>query len=180
VFTETITYPGVRKRLTKTRYCKKPEIKAKWGRFIMSWVKTIGVFFAASAMVGMPLATSVAQGGATFRPWMSRYVPPHSAGGRQCPGLAWDINQVALPDKTVNLSGPIWFEDGSGISFAQGARQPDGRFTLDVKRQSGDGPTGTITGQRNPDGSIDATTAGPPCFEGTYHIEPGQTSTSTQ
>src|SRR4051794_6394783 len=119
-------------------------------------------------------------GGANFKPWMSRYVPPHPAGGRMCPGLTWVISQVELADKTINLSGPIWFEDGSGISFARGARQPDGRFTLDVKRQSGDGPTGTITGQRMPDGSIDATAAGPPCFEGTYHIEPGQTSTSTQ
>jgi hypothetical protein len=143
----------------------------------MSWIKTIGAFFAASAMVGVPIATSVAQGGAGFAPWMSNYVPAHAAGGRQCPALTWHISQVALADKTVNLNGPIWFEDGSGISFAEGARQPDGRFTLNVTRQSGDGPTGTITGRRMPDGSIDATAAGPPCFEGTYHIAPGQTST---
>jgi hypothetical protein len=143
----------------------------------MSWVKKIGVFFAASAMVGVPLATSVAQGGAGFEPFMSSYVPAHSVGSQHCPGMAWQIRPVELADQSFNLSGPIWYEDGSGMSFAKGTRQADGRFTLNVQRQSGDGPTGTITGRRTPDGSADVTTAGPPCFAGTYHIAPGQTST---
>src|SRR5512133_3083295 len=108
----------------------------------MSWVKTIGVFFAASAMVGVPLATSVAQGGAGFEPFMANYVPAHPVGSQHCPGLAWHIRPVERADQSFNLSGPIWYEDGSGMSFARGARQPDGRFTLNVTRQSGDGPTG--------------------------------------
>ncbi len=63
--------------------------------------------------------------------------------------------------KTVNLSGPIWYENGSGVSFAKGMGQPDGRFALTVTTMNGDGPAGTITGQRMPDGSIDATAEGP-------------------
>ena len=143
----------------------------------MNWVKTIGVFFAASAMVGVPLATIVAQGGAGFEAWTSGYVGAHPVGSQFCPGLAWHIRPVKLANQSFNLSGPIWFEDGSGTSFATGTRQADGTFSLNVESRSGNGPTGTITGQRMPDGSANVTLAGASCFEGTYHIAPGQTST---
>jgi hypothetical protein len=62
------------------------------------------------------------------------------------------------------------------VSFAQGTGQPDGKFTLNVKMMSGDRPTGTITGQRMPDGSSTAMTVGPECFAGTYHLVAGQHS----
>ena len=107
---------------------------------------------------------------------METYFPGRSVGGMKCPGLTWHIDRMVRPDKTVNLSGPIWFVDGSGVSFAKGTGEPDGHFTLTVTTMSGDGPAGTITGQRKPDGSIDATAAGPPCFAGTVHLAPGQTS----
>jgi hypothetical protein len=83
---------------------------------------------------------------------------------------------MAQPDKTVKLSGPIWYADGSGVSFAKGTGQPDGHFAITVTTMSGNGPAGTIDGQRMPDGSIDATAVGPPCFAGRRHIAPGQTS----
>lgn len=141
----------------------------------MNWVKTTGAFFAASAMVGVPLATSVAQN--IRQAWISGYVAPHPVGSQHCPGLAWQINRVELPNQSFNVSGPIWYGDGSGMSFAKGTRQADGKFALTVQRQSGDGPTGTITGQRKPDGSAEVTTTGSPCLAGTYHIAPEQTST---
>jgi len=141
----------------------------------MTCSKKRRIFFVCSAMVGIPLTTSFAQ---FYRdPWMSGYVGAHSAGTRHCPGMAWHISPVQQADLSFNLSGPIWFEDGSGMSFAKGTRQPDGSFSLNVTSASGDGPTGTISGRRAPDGSADVTTAGSPCFEGTYHIAPGQTST---
>ena len=141
----------------------------------MSWARKAGVFFVSSAMVGVPLASSVAQP-RWETPWASGYVPAHAVGGKQCPGLAWHISPVEQANQTYDVSGPIWYEDGSGMSFAKGTRQADGAFSLKVKRSSGDGPTGTITGRRMPDGSADVTIAGAPCFTGTYHLAPGQTS----
>src|SRR5947209_5535231 len=102
----------------------------------MSRVKTIGVFIAASAMVGVPLATSVAQGGAGFEPFISGYVGAHSVGSQYCPGLAWHIRPVTQADQSFNVSGPIWYEDGSGMSFAKGTRQADGTFSLNVESRS--------------------------------------------
>lgn len=141
----------------------------------MSWFKKLGVFLVSSATVGAPIASSLAQGGPVGMgesSFMVNYVKAHD----QCPGLTWHINRMVQPDKTVSLNGPIWYEDGSGASFAQGTGQADGRFTLNVKMMSGNGPVGTISGQRTPDGSINATANGPTCFAGTYHIAPGQTS----
>jgi hypothetical protein len=140
----------------------------------MSWFKKLSVFFASSAMVSVPIAASLAQGAPAG--FMNTYVEEHEAGGHHCAGLSWHIDRVVQPDKTVNISGPIWYTDGSGVSFATGTGQPDGKFTLTVKTLSGEGPAGTITGQRMPDGSIDSTALGPPCFAGTRHIAPGQTS----
>ncbi|HEY4043035.1 MAG TPA: hypothetical protein VGM32_14480 [Rhodopila sp.] len=138
----------------------------------MNWVKKLGVL-ASLAMIGAPIASSFAQGmpagGGDF---MTTYVQAHD----KCPGLSWHINRAVQPDKTVNLSGPIWYDDGSGVSFARGTGQPDGHFTLNVKMMSGSGPDGTITGQRKPDGSVEAKADGPPCFAGTVHLAPGQTS----
>jgi hypothetical protein len=110
-------------------------------------------------MAGAPIASSFAQGAPAG--FMHYY---------------WHFDRVAQPDKTFRVSGPIWHEDGSGVSFAKGVTQADGHFTLNVTTMSGNGPAGTITGQRMPDGSVNATAVGPGCFAGTYHIAPGETS----
>jgi hypothetical protein len=137
----------------------------------MRWVSKLGAFFVSSAMFGAPIA--LAQG---LPSSMVHYGPPHYVGGVRCAGLTWDISRMVQPDNTVRLNGPIWYEDGSGMSSAQGIGQADGSFTLNVKNISGGGPVGTITGQRMPDGSIDATAVGSPCFAETVHLAPGQTS----
>jgi hypothetical protein len=144
----------------------------------MSWFKKLSMFFVSSAMVGIPIAASFAQGAPAG--FMDAYVEEHEEGGVHCAGLSWHIDRVVQPDKTVNISGPIWYTDGSGVSFAKGTGQPDGHFTLAVTTMSGNGPAGTITGQRMPDGSIDSTAVGPPCFAGTRHIAPGQTSAKSK
>jgi hypothetical protein len=144
----------------------------------MSWFKKLSVLFASSAMASVPIAASFAQGAPAG--FMDAYDEEHEEAGVHCAGLSWHIDRVAQPDKTVNISGPIWYTDGSGVSFAQGKGQADGHFTLKVTTMSGIGPAGTITGQRMPDGSIDSTAVGPPCFAGTRHIAPGQTSASAK
>jgi hypothetical protein len=140
----------------------------------MGWGRKIGALLISSAMAGAPIAPLLAQGAPAG--FMVSYFPGRSAGGMNCPGLTWHIDRMVQPDKTVKLSGPIWYVDGSGVSFAKGMGQPDGHFSLAVTTMSGDGPAGTITGQRMPDGSIDTTAEGPPCFAGARHIAPGQTS----
>jgi hypothetical protein len=144
----------------------------KWG-VMMNRVRRFGLFFV-SAMVCAPVAPIFAQGAPAG--FMHTYFEEHDYGGVHCPGLTWHIDRVVQPDKTVNISGPIWYADGSGVSFAKGTGQPDGQFAITVSTMSGDGPAGTITGQRHPDGSIDSTAVGPPCFAGTRHIAPGQTT----
>jgi hypothetical protein len=140
----------------------------------MGWGRKLGALLMSSAMAGAPIAPLLAQGAPAG--FMNTYFPGRSVGGRTCPGLTWHIDRMVQPNKTVKLSGPIWYADGTGVSFAQGTGQPDGHFTINVKTMNGDGPAGTITGQRMPDGSVDATAAGPPCFAGTVHLAPGQTS----
>jgi hypothetical protein len=138
----------------------------------MSWFKKLSVYLASSAMASIPIAASFAQGAPAGWGHMINYVQAHD----QCGALTWHFTRVENANKTVNISGPIWYEDGSGVSFAKGTGQADGHFTLSVATMSGNGPAGTIDGQRMPDGSVDATAVGPACFAGTYHIAPGQTS----
>jgi hypothetical protein len=137
----------------------------------MSWVKKLSVFFVSSAMASVPIDASFAQGAPAGYGHMINYVQAHE----QCAALTWHFTRVANADKTVSISGPIWYENGSGMSLAQGT-ETNGHFTLNVKMVTGNGPAGTITGQRMPDGSVNATAVGPTCFAGTYHIAPGQTS----
>ena len=141
----------------------------------MRWGRKLGAFSVLSlAMSGAPIALSLA-GGAPAG-FMNTYFEEHDYGGQHCPGLTWHIDRITQPNGTINISGPIWYADGSGVSFAKGTGQPDGHFALTVTTMSGDGPAGTISGQRHPDGSIDSTAVGPPCLAGTRHIAPGQTS----
>jgi hypothetical protein len=134
----------------------------------MNWGRKLGVFFASSAMVGVPIATSLGQGlPANF---IDTYWEEHEDQGVHCPAMSWHINRTVQADKSFSLNGTIWFTDGSGVSFAQGTGQADGQFTLNVSKMSGNGPAGTIGGQRMPDGSITATALGPPCFAGTVHL----------
>jgi hypothetical protein len=137
---------------------------------MMSRAKKLALFFASSAIIGVPIASSLAQGAP-----QSYLDASFGYGGSNCATLSWHITRLEQADKTISLSGPIWYVDGSGMSFAQGTGQPDGHFTLNVKATSGNGPTGTITGQRMPDGSLNAAVSGSRCFAGTVHLAPGQT-----
>ena len=109
--------------------------------------------------------------------WMNAGIPAHRAGTNEnCPALYWDIKREAAPDGTYNLSGPIWYGNGTGVSFARGTGQANGTFSVDVSSVSGKGPTGTLAGRRFKNGSIDVKVDGSPCFSGSFHLNPGQTS----
>jgi hypothetical protein len=140
----------------------------------MKSVRKFGVFFASAAMLCAPIATGVAAEGGSQALYMTTYVPAHAS----CPGLSWHINRVTNADQTIAMSGPIWYDGGSGMSYATGTGQANGTFVLNVRNASGNGPTGTITGQRMSDGSVQAKAVGSPCLAGTYNLRPGQTTTS--
>src|SRR3954447_9144550 len=110
-----------------------------------SWSRAVVRLCVASAMTVAPLAISVAaEGGA----------PPEMmfiTSSPGCPALTWAFSRNANPDGTVSVHGPIWFEDGSGMSAAAGKGTADGKFTLTVQKVRGNGPEGTITGQRYQD-----------------------------
>ena len=97
----------------------------------MGWGRKLGAVSVLSlAMSGAPIALSLA-GGAPAG-FMNTYFEEHDYGGQHCPGLTWHIDRMVQPDKTINISGPIWYADGSGVSFAKGTGQPDGHFALTV------------------------------------------------
>jgi len=152
----------------------------------MGLVRTLGAAAASLVMASASASVAFAQaensgassyGGGSRGPWLSAGIPAHKAGSDQdCPALAWHINRQPSSGGTVALTGPVWYENGSGVSFAQGTGQPDGTYSLDVKSVSGNGPTGTISGKRFKNGSVDVNANGSPCFSGKFHLRPGQTS----
>src|SRR5208337_3554674 len=115
----------------------KHNLNKKWGHG-MSWLKKLSVFFVSSAMASVPIAAGFAQGAPAGYGHMINYVQAHE----QCAALTWHFTRVANADKTVSISGPIWYENGSGMSLAQGT-ETNGHFTLNVKMVTGNGPAGT-------------------------------------
>ncbi len=152
----------------------------------MKLARTLGVMLGAAALASASIPASFAQGegggggvygGGSRAPFMSAGIPPHRAGTDQdCAGLSWHINREPAANGGAVLSGPIWLDGGKGVSFAQGTGDASGRFTMNVTTVSGAGPTGTISGVRHTNGNTDITIAGSPCFAGTYHLKPGQTT----
>ncbi len=151
----------------------------------MGLARTLGAMAASVVMAGALVPSVFAQGegagggvyGSGSRaPYMMAGMAPHKAGGQDCPALTWHINRVPGQSGTTALSGPIWYENGSGVSFAQGTAQADGSFSLDVKSVSGNGPSGTLSGKRYKNGAVDVNAEGTPCFSGKFHLRPGQTT----
>ncbi len=152
----------------------------------MKVARTLGMALGAAVFASASIPASFAQGeggggsvfgGGSRAPFMSAGVRPQRAGSDEaCPVLTWHINRTPAANGTTTMSGPLWYEGGTGVSFANGTGTADGSFTLNVTSISGKGPTGTLNGTRHRDGSIDVTATGSPCFAGNYHLKPGQTS----
>lgn len=132
--------------------------------------RKLSIVLASSAMIALPLGASVAaEGGGSD---MINYVAPHGS----CAALTWHFSQIKNADGSMQINGPIWFADGTGVSFATGKGAANGSFTLQVTKISGNGPNGTVTGKRGAGGEIDATATGSDCFAGEYHLMAGQTT----
>lgn len=152
----------------------------------MKLAGTLGIMLGAAVFATASVPASFAQGegagtsvygGGSRAPFMSAGIAPHRAGSDlACPGLTWHINREPAANGGLTLSGPIWMDSGKGVSFAQGSSDASGRFSLTVTPVSGQGPSGTLSGVRHPNGTVDLTATGTPCFSGTYHLKPGQTT----
>lgn len=75
-----------------------------------------------------------------------------------CPYIVWRLARA-----NGQVHGIVYYSDLSGMSMATGTVTPDGVFNLTLTPQMGNGPTGTISGHRMPDGSGEATLTGSGC-----------------
>lgn len=156
----------------------------------MKLARTLGVLVASAAMASVSVPAVYAQGeggggtsvygsGSAGATWMRAGIPPRKAGTAEpCPGVSWEIMRMPAAEKGhIELSGPIWNTDGTGMSMAKGEGHPDGSFTLKVTRVDGNGLEGTVTGKRSRDGGSDVSMTGTGCANmPTMHLKPGQTS----
>ncbi len=113
----------------------------------------LGSMFAVS-----PVARAAGEGNGMYYEAVGRAAMP----GMTCPALTWAIHPVGAPENG-GLSGVLWYTDMSGVSLARGMMGKDGKFTLDVAPISGSGPTGTVSGTRQPNGALMADLNGPGC-----------------
>jgi hypothetical protein len=79
----------------------------------------------------------------------------------QCPAIRYLFRDVS----TSKPVGYVWFSDASGISKATGTMDLDsGHFHLTLTSLDGNGPTGEVTGTKNPNtGVVTAELDGPGC-----------------
>lgn len=89
------------------------------------------------------------------------YAPSSVAG---CPYIQW---RVARHDDG-KITGRFWYSDLSGTSVAVGMVDPAGKFHVQLTNAIGEGPVGTIDGQRSANGQIVADLRGQGCAN--YHV----------
>jgi hypothetical protein len=79
----------------------------------------------------------------------------------QCPAIRYLIRDPSSPEPV----GYVWFADASGVSKATGTMDlQSGRFHLTLTSLDGSGPTGEVTGTKDPNtGVVTAELDGPGC-----------------
>jgi len=86
-----------------------------------------------------------------------------------CPRLMWRLARDG-----DNVNGMMYYADLSGTSQVSGTVDSSGHFTLTVKSAIGNGPVGTVTGQRQApgpnqsQGALNATMTGAGCAN--FHV----------
>jgi hypothetical protein len=79
-----------------------------------------------------------------------------------CPPIGWRLARYS--DGTI--TGMAYFTDATGASAVKGTYGKDGKFNLQLASAMGKGPTGTVVGQRKPDGGLVADLSGEGCANG--------------
>ena len=86
-----------------------------------------------------------------------------------CPAVRWFIHRSTTGD----LSGYFFYTDASGVSQAAGKFDPaTGQFHMTVTNLDGNGPVGTASGARNPDGLLNGQLTGSGCANVTLRMSP--------
>lgn len=85
-----------------------------------------------------------------------------------CPYLVWRLARHPNGDVT----GIFYFSDMSGVSLATGTINQVGQFRVTLTSAMGQGPVGTVTGTKSPNGKIDATMTGEACANMKLHFNP--------
>lgn len=75
-----------------------------------------------------------------------------------CPDIVW-----RLARNGADVSGMAFYANMSGASNVKGTVNPQGQFELNLTSMMGNGPVGTVAGQRNRNGTTTATLTGQGC-----------------
>jgi hypothetical protein len=76
-----------------------------------------------------------------------------------CPSIGWRL--ARHDDGTI--TGISYYADASGASSVKGTYSQNGTFDLQVTSTMGNGPVGTVTGQRSQNGALVADLKGAGC-----------------
>jgi len=76
-----------------------------------------------------------------------------------CPNIGWRL--ARHDDGTI--TGISYYADASGASSVKGTYSQNGTFDLQVTSTMGNGPVGTVTGQRSQNGALVADLKGEGC-----------------
>ncbi len=87
-----------------------------------------------------------------------------------CPYIEWRL--ARHPDGQI--TGIVYYSDLSGTSQASGTIAQNGKIDLTLTSQMGNGPVGTVTGQRRSDGAANVTLTGPGCANMHMVVKPVQ------
>jgi hypothetical protein len=91
---------------------------------------------------------------------------PSSVAG--CPSIMWRLARRDNGD----LTGIFYYSDVSGVSEVKGTMDQSGHFQVTLTSSMGQGPVGTVTGTKRPNGAVDATLTGEGCANAQLHFRP--------
>jgi hypothetical protein len=96
---------------------------------------------------------------------MAGVVGHHASAVAGCPDVQWRLARHA----DGMITGIFWYSDLSGTSQATGQIDSTGKFHATLVSGIGQGPVGTVDGQRSPNGQVIADLVGPGCSN--FHLE---------
>ncbi len=114
---------------------------------------------AAGAVVGQPAAAAPPVVG------YSGQVESSVAG---CPYIIWRLARHDNGD----ITGIFYYSDMTGVSQATGTMDQEGHFHLTLTSSNGQGPVGTVAGEKSANGAVVATMSGQGCANAQLHFNP--------
>jgi hypothetical protein len=129
-------------------------------------MKPTAVFVSALSL--LVAGTLVEESVAALQPPVLTYTGQVASTVSGCPTIEWHLARHNNGDVT----GIFYYSDMSGISTATGTVDNAGNIQLTVNSRTGQGPVGTVTGMRSPNGAITAKLTGNACANAELHYDP--------